>query len=508
MATLTELLESAQQTAQDPEPTVLPVLSVQMGEIDPLGIRQINFDLMEEALPGLNNVAGRVRPFVAIAWAWRRAAALLEESGGAEADKIRNFVDRIDVVYAWSQFVVDNPGGLAGRNVLAELISAPDAQLVFDDALTSRWIRRRNAQRMSTGITSPLNYGPGLRSLGWLTATNTSGLNAAAPEVQGALDAFEDCIAPVLDLPLFTTLGPVTITRDQVAVIGDLWRAGEETAAEQEIALDLLEGPTAQTARRNTMKLIRRVVEDLGAQDTFPVRVEMCEADRPWLSDPDLASAANVWHALQLRQLFRLTLEGMFVWLQRQLESMSLPTSSLVERFLAQMVAFPVDSESPLVTSENPAVLLAELERLLYDDASRDWETAPSAFFAALQFCMRPQKQSSELQAVELRSPERLPLSIARERFQGWADLPEEEMLARVIEQWILGQHSFWSIGRGLADARSGGRILLRLKVVMGEDGWMLTPGANPGSVPAVTGDRLATAISLLRQCGAFDSPG
>lgn len=505
MATLSELVERAQQTAEDSEPVVLPVLNVQMGEIDPLGIRQINFDLMDEALPGLNNVASRVRPFVAIAWAWRRAAELLEEAGGADSDKVRNFVDRIDVVYAWSQFVVDNPGGLAGRNVLSDLIGDPDAQLVFDDAPTSRWIRRRNARRKSTGITSPLNYGPGLRSLGWLAATNTPGLDAAAPDVQGALDGFEASIAPVLDMTLFTTLEPVTITRDQVAVIGDLWRAGQETVAEQQVALDLLEGPTAQTARRNTTRLIRRVVEDLETQDTHAIRVEMCETDRPWLSDPEFASAAGAWYALQMRQLFRLTLEAMFVWLQRQLENTSLPTSGLVERFLAQIAQFPIDSASPLATSENPAVLWAELERLLYDDASRDWQTAPAAFSAALQLCMQPRTQDSGLREVELRSPERLPLSTAQEQFWGWSDLPEAEMLARVMEQWILGQHSFWSIGRGLADARSGGKILLRLKVVMGEDGWTLTPGANPGSVPAITGDRLATAISLLRQCGAFD---
>jgi hypothetical protein len=34
------------------------------GVVDPLGLRQLNFDLMDDVLPGLNNVARHIRPFV------------------------------------------------------------------------------------------------------------------------------------------------------------------------------------------------------------------------------------------------------------------------------------------------------------------------------------------------------------------------------------------------------------------------------------------------------------
>jgi hypothetical protein len=50
------------------------------GGVDPLGLRQINFDLMDQVLPGLNNVARHIRPFV-VASAWRRANQLAQSGG-------------------------------------------------------------------------------------------------------------------------------------------------------------------------------------------------------------------------------------------------------------------------------------------------------------------------------------------------------------------------------------------------------------------------------------------
>jgi hypothetical protein len=41
-----------------------------------------------------------------------------------------------------------------------------------------------------------------------------------------------------------------------------------------------------------------------------------------------------------------------------------------------------------------------------------------------------------------------------------------------VLESRVLAQHSYWSVGRGLADARARGRILLRLKIILDEGGW------------------------------------
>jgi hypothetical protein len=50
--------------------------------------------------------------------------------------------------------------------------------------------------------------------------------------------------------------------------------------------------------------------------------------------------------------------------------------------------------------------------------------------------------------------------------------------------------------------ARARGKAILRLKVVLEDGGWTLTPGVSRGSFPLPTAGRLRTAISLAHECG------
>ena len=101
---------------------------------------------------------------------------------------------------------------------------------------------------------------------------------------------------------------------------------------------------------------------------------------------------------------------------------------------------------------------------------------------------------------------DRLPLWRAKKEFTKFADRPPQAFLRHVIEVWILGQHAYWAIGRGLSDARARGKTILRLKIFVEEDGWGLAPGASSSAPPNPTPDRLETALSLARENG-FD-PG
>jgi hypothetical protein len=96
-------------------------------------------------------------------------------------------------------------------------------------------------------------------------------------------------------------------------------------------------------------------------------------------------------------------------------------------------------------------------------------------------------------------------LSRAREEADARADGTVQEFVRHVLESWVLAQHAYWSVGRGLADARARGKILLRLRIILDEGGWTLTPGAPRGSAPRPTPDRLQTAITLATECGLFD---
>jgi hypothetical protein len=120
---LLSLADLTAAAAAATEPAIVVATAPKLGGVDPLGLRQINFDLMDQVLPALNNVARHIRPFVVVTWAWRRAGQLAPARGVDEVpvDDLRDFVDRIEVIYAWSQLLRHSDVDLPGRQVLAPL---------------------------------------------------------------------------------------------------------------------------------------------------------------------------------------------------------------------------------------------------------------------------------------------------------------------------------------------------------------------------------------------------
>src|SRR5256885_8153631 len=107
MALTTEQLIDLDRSSAGPwlvEPTVPSV-----GGVDPLGLRQINFDLMDRVFPGLNNVARHIRPFTIVAWAWRRTRDLaMERELTLPLSTHEDFVARIEVAFVWSLILSEN----------------------------------------------------------------------------------------------------------------------------------------------------------------------------------------------------------------------------------------------------------------------------------------------------------------------------------------------------------------------------------------------------------------
>ena len=123
-----------------------------------------------------------------------------------------------------------------------------------------------------------------------------------------------------------------------------------------------------------------------------------------------------------------------------------------------------------------------------------------------------PRLSVRELRSVSLKhhlpTNNRLPLFRARYEAAARQEGSVAEFVQHVLESWVLAQHAYWSVGRGLADARAGGKTLLRLRVVLDEEGWSLTRGADRGSAPSPTPDRLQTMISLMTECRLLGQPG
>jgi hypothetical protein len=125
------------------------------------------------------------------------------------------------------------------------------------------------------------------------------------------------------------------------------------------------------------------------------------------------------------------------------------------------------------------------------------FDELPRTIILGLAFCLA--EVSGKENDFEQR--DRLPLSRARTEADARADSTPRDFMCHVLESWVFAQHVYWSVGRGIADARAQGKTLLRLKAVLDEGGWSPAPGVSVASVPEPTRDRLQTMVSLAAEC-------
>lgn len=470
------------------------------GGVDPLGLRQINFDLMDQVLPGINNVARHIRPFAAVTWAWRRAAECARESGKTRiaVSDLQDFVDRIEVLFVWSQFLRDPNADLPGRDVLAPILTS--GSYVFGG---KEWRLRKEKRQYSTALSAPINYGPALKSLRWITP-HPDGTGAMIPNlsVETAVAAFESELAPYLGQPAFGKFGEVTVTEKQILEWSKPWALDRPTRAERQAMLNSF--IAEQSPLREGAELIREVVAHLqSSDDVLAVRRAMCGTPTSFRPSANLESTVLAWRLLQNRQLFRLALEAMFHWSLQQLDGGSKTTKNLVSRFLKESGAATSTSRWLMNLDDdlNPADRIEGLRLALSQQPGRG--QLPAVIRKSISAALSEAPSSPGLERHD-----RLPLARARREALTYSAKPPDEFLLHVFESWIFGQHVYWAVGRGLADARAQDKMILRLKVIYEENGWTLAPGVSASNTnnPAATPDRLGTALSLLREAGAIKS--
>ncbi len=491
---LSDLTEEAQTTD---EPKFVAPTKISFGGVDPLGLRQINFDLMDEVFPGLNNKARHIRPFVVVAWAWRRAIQLAK-SGGAQhikVTKLRDFVDRIEVIYVMSQILRDANVDLPGRQYLAPWLE--ESEFTFGGA---KWKMRRSQRAYSTALSAPVNYGPGLKSLGWLGPhPDYPEVLLPRPEVTTALDALEASLRPALKHEAFRVLGSVTISRKEVTRWGELWSLESVTSGEADVMGKLLIGDAAPPARRFGVRLLLAASSYKKSVDTAALRVAMCNVPEKFGSHEELLETCSKWRRVQVRQLFRLSLEALLYWIMLNLEESPRSVEALVKAFLEALPSVANGNTGvwirDLISDDlSPTDLMDSIGEVLSGGLPME---LPYNIARALASCLtEPNTMGQRHQSVD-----RLPLARAQREAEVRSGRPVPEFIRHIIESWVFAQHSYWSVGRGLADAGAGGRTLLRLRVLLDEGGWTLTPGA-PITPPRPTPDRLETAISLAAESG------
>ncbi|ETI64932.1 hypothetical protein C100_04710, partial [Sphingobium sp. C100] len=227
MTDLNELLDTARSAG---EARAVDRSKINFGGVDPLGLRQINFGLMDRVLPDLNNVASHIRPYTLMAWAWRRVRHVLERGKrqSAKPEEMRDFVDRIEAIYAWSQFLIDPRADIPGAQAMRPMLDAKQYRFGGEE-----WEARRNMRRYSTGFISPLNYGPSLRTMGWLIPVEgAAGIFQPDASLDPVLDAFERGFGAELGHEAFNRFGNVVVRRADAERWGKLWTMDKPRAAE------------------------------------------------------------------------------------------------------------------------------------------------------------------------------------------------------------------------------------------------------------------------------------
>ena len=496
--TLAELTEKAAQ-AEDPgfaSPSI-----PKPGGVDPLGLRQINFDLMDKVFPGLNNVARHLRPFVVVTWAWRRALQLAQQGGARSVrlDQLRDFVDRIDVIYAWSQFLRDPAAPLPGKQVLAKLLQADE--WTFGGAA---WTKQRSVRRLSTALSAPINYGPALKALGWIHShPEYPGVMMPGPTVTLALNAFEARIKSLLDHDAFAKLGTIVVTRRDVKRWGQRWAIDDISTDEAAVMRELLLGRDGLSVRREGARLILGAAEHVHSTEEEDLRPPMEGLPSSFKPSAELIEIRDSWRRVQVRQVFRLALEAMLHWTIRKLDGRTLSSEALIAAFSAEVPTLAQAATANAWLSvvrpkdTGPTALIRRLEAAI---EANDSEAIAQAVSASLAFSLA---EDPGPDAHEQRT-DRLPLLRGCREATALANGPPAVFVRHVLESWVLAQHAYWSVGRGLADARADGKTLLRLRVILEEGGWTLTP-VTRNQPPAPTPDRLQTMISLMIECGLLD---
>lgn len=491
-ASISELDEAI--AAMDAAQTV-PPLPMQIGGVDPLGLRQLNFGMMDRCIPGLNNAAWRLRPYVVMAWAWWRATQLAERDGLPSLPVMvgRRFADRIEVIFQTGHFVVGEFGSLPGSEGLKQRVVEPGG-LDFSTPARHAWHMRRREQG---SLMSPVSYGPSVKEgLGMGFLRSWGGLFSPVEEVMPAVLALDACLAPVRDHEAFSSLECGWVSLDEMVAWQPLWRMNDITEIETEAGRQALLGSGGSAPRTDTLALLRSMLgSSSDPMDSHDLRVLGARSNMPWSE----TTTARLWRAMQARQLQRISLEGLLNWVLAKASGLPVSLDELVTDLINELevaegltlgdwLGAACPCEDGLDGAVSPVSLIDDI-----DDA-RQFESAAlcaSGLRAAVQIC-REMDDDKDLFGGQ---PDRLPLRRISERFRSAASLDMRDACELIVSEMLIGQHVYWAIGRSGDDTQ-------RLRIVLDEGGWVALHGAGHANP---TPDRLYTLLELAADCGFVD---
>lgn len=512
-------------------PWFVPPPKGEGGGVDYLGLRQVNLDLMAEFMPGINNVTEKLRPYSLMCWTVWRYLDAMTAAGRIEVERaeFEQFREKTEVLFGWSHQLVSEGVGLVGN---AQICPTADGEVPLSFAAWSR----------NVSWLDPVFYGPSLKDesgLGFLVRHRSGlyGIHAPGVTLAVSLDtclkrqgACYEKVASIHDL---------SCLRDIATAIHNGWSVSSPSAEEKAAFRGVFYCPTelhvlagqrhwnARARRAAAIELIQFVLADAKRPLTVnEIRRAMAVkelGDKDSLLNRDaLISCQELWRVLQLRQAQRLALEALFGWSEKQIWLGTARNSeSLVEVMLSAVTVIEntlsVDDWMVSLLDEYGASenvvgcclipgfngvsdydLFIHVDELLAAIKNSD-ERVPSVALKILLLVVVAVEafETSQVASRYLDFGKKARVSLIE-----WSRLVrarEAQGLRRflfvLVENYLLSQHF------GVAALRTEeGKPRLRLTIE--EEGVAsLLPSAAAAWRPALTPDRLESALSLMSEC-------
>lgn len=500
-------------------------LQVDESGVDPIGLRQINLDLMDYVAPGINNVTQHVRYYTFMSWAAWKATTQAASEGIDDPKVISDLMERYEAFYAWSHLLDSRPfrGSVSLKRTIAR---TPDGEsFLFEGKVWDEYKRTR------TNIMAPTEYGPSIKALRYLSLDESIVPNQVMPAVMD----FEARVQTVLSPHLFAVTPPSVSSSDIEDFAKELSVDAPSEVERQVFRLMFHsigadnDASFAMRRRKATIDYLVGVLKELGPSTEDKIRRRFVENRLPAKLDgdsEDIALSAIMLSYLQARQLQRLATEAMLLWTERVLSEESegglrraVPTEELVER--ADKAAADFDEaygEAATVGAYLNSIEMAgrkvgwpasaalkgtaviDLMAALKEAQSRDITRVPGLAARSLAVVKSVVDALSQTDIPQERRkvldgrPDRLPMYLMAERLQAIKERPRTALWTEIIEAWVIGQHVHWSAVRG-GDGKQ------RLRIGLESAGWMRVRKRGTG-IFALTPDRLYTMLALSASSG------
>jgi hypothetical protein len=500
-------------------------LKIDESGVDPIGLRQLNLDLMDATVPGINNVTMHIRPYALMAWAWWKALHVTADNGDGP-DKAADLVARYETIYAWAHSLAGNPfrGAAAIRAKLP--LKGSGESFVFEGPSWEEFKKKR------TSLMAPTEYGPSIKAIHFLTVEE-GGLYSWATQVEDAIRTIDETVSSCIPDRLLRAKAPSVGWREVISLAEHLPIESASQAEKDAFRFLFYEAGADSRAhedmrrRKASIDLLRSILPEGDYVSVPEIRRRLAAGALPieaWADRPEVRESALLLSILQTRQLQRLATEAMMLWVERSLSTAvadAKTTEALV--LAAHAAAAQVDEIAASASSVGAymdaiedlgretgwpraaarpvtdiVVMIERLSEAQRKDVTRLPGLALRAFgiVNAMTKAFRAENfAESGLNPLERRS-DRLPMGIMAKRIEAIRDKPLAFLWRDVIKSWIIAQHVHWSAVRG-SDGKK------RLRIGLEGSGWIRVR-PKPSSSFGVTPDRLVTLLSLGSECGLF----